>query len=179
MVPGPCHVTVPVLTDTHPRLSGTLGPTAPSCHHEQCWCVHMSPRDSGTAASRLLFQMSFAALQGHTAMSAWHFTSVLAVLCNAISLSRHRQTEGLANTFHTLDIQGMMPTGKPRMQPPPLPRSGQPVGHLCPWGRAAGEWGRVFMGMRGRVWQGGGAGLGATCTEELHLPIRYSFQTSA
>ena len=60
--------------------------------------------------------------------------------CKMVQLLGKIVYEG--DTFHTLDIQGMMPTGKPRTQPPPLPRSGQPVGHLCPWGRAAGDWGR-------------------------------------
>ena len=47
--------------------------------------------------------------------------------------------------------------GKPRTQPPPLPRSGQLVGNLCPWGRAAGGWGhKEAMGMRGRGGEVGG-----------------------
>ena len=51
----------------------------------------------------------------------------------------------------------MMPMGKPRTQPPPLPRSGQLVGNLCPWGRAAGGWGhKEAMGMRGRGGEVGG-----------------------
>ena len=92
--------------------------------------------------------------RAHSGVSARHFTNVLAVLsCNVISSSQHRQTYGLADTFHTLGTQGMMPMGKPRTQPPPPSGSGQPAGHLCTWGRAAEGWGQ-----RGAVGMSGGGG---------------------
>lgn len=63
----PCHVTAPVLTcsNTHPlSCLGTPGPTSPSCHHEQCWCVHITPQDLCTKASRPCSRSRAIALQG-------------------------------------------------------------------------------------------------------------------
>lgn len=63
----PCHVTAPVLTcsDTHPlSCLGTPGPTSPSCHREQCWCVQISCQDSCTKASTPCSGSRAIALQG-------------------------------------------------------------------------------------------------------------------